>query len=524
MARLAIVMNRVPRRGDMDTSSVDAEEIIDLATVNDILVLADRESEALEQLRDHGVQVNVSSKRFLDIDGGLFGADALQARRLLAFHDDGPVEMVLYADDTAVDLSWFEPRLADIPFVTVVGQGPLADSRLVASDPDLVDRVGRSLWQAVSIAASADLVLAPGSLESLGLDPRAFGPTVLPSDMNRKDEAPPFAQLVVAIARSAAPRDLGTLFGRVWSVTQMAESTTIVIVHADRSVGKATTSDIILSGVPASKQEQVVLTAVGDDGVARRFVESADLIVGLSDVDVGSPLVRSVSERIPTIVLSAPDAPDVWDGAVAPRSRPTFGLVAIDAGIRQANESIDAVARSCDVVVLYEPQGADVAARLASMPLRQADTYLAGSASGVFGSVAPVRVSPHVAGIRSDIWFAMRDDLSRFGSIWDVIRRIASIDQMEYLRQLIVPIDGCRVRPISVLQSLGPVFGGRGPLPRPAVRLVEPANPPTSDAGSVTAPEDSARAWAKRHSWGDRARLALPWKWGLLPRSMKGRW
>lgn len=35
---------------------------------------------------------------------------------------------------------------------------------------------------------------------------------------------------------------------------------------------------------------------------------------------------------------------------------------------------------------------------------------------------------------------------------------------------------------------------------------------------------DGVAEWAKKHTITDRARLLLPWKWGLLPRSMEGRW
>jgi hypothetical protein len=34
----------------------------------------------------------------------------------------------------------------------------------------------------------------------------------------------------------------------------------------------------------------------------------------------------------------------------------------------------------------------------------------------------------------------------------------------------------------------------------------------------------SVAAWARRATWGDRLRLALPWRFGLLERAMKGRW
>jgi hypothetical protein len=40
------------------------------------------------------------------------------------------------------------------------------------------------------------------------------------------------------------------------------------------------------------------------------------------------------------------------------------------------------------------------------------------------------------------------------------------------------------------------------------------------------APETPAtvQEWAQNHGFLDRVRLALPWKWGLLPRAMRNRW
>jgi hypothetical protein len=35
---------------------------------------------------------------------------------------------------------------------------------------------------------------------------------------------------------------------------------------------------------------------------------------------------------------------------------------------------------------------------------------------------------------------------------------------------------------------------------------------------------DAVLRWAKTHRWSSRVRLAAPWRWGLLPRLMKGRW
>ena len=36
--------------------------------------------------------------------------------------------------------------------------------------------------------------------------------------------------------------------------------------------------------------------------------------------------------------------------------------------------------------------------------------------------------------------------------------------------------------------------------------------------------ERALQFWAQNHGFLDRLRLALPWKWGLLPRAMRNRW
>ena len=64
-----------------------------------------------------------------------------------------------------------------------------------------------------------------------------------------------------------------------------------------------------------------------------------------------------------------------------------------------------------------------------------------------------------------------------------------------------------------------------------SARRAEPNLAGISDRGSADgdgpgpAPRNgSVREWAETHGISDRIRLALPWKWGLLNRAMKGRW
>ncbi len=68
-----------------------------------------------------------------------------------------------------------------------------------------------------------------------------------------------------------------------------------------------------------------------------------------------------------------------------------------------------------------------------------------------------------------------------------------------------------------------------GDLESERARLAEALAATTSELDRRTAERDAAqardvRSWASERSWADRARLALPWRAGLLERAMKNRW
>ena len=83
--------------------------------------------------------------------------------------------------------------------------------------------------------------------------------------------------------------------------------------------------------------------------------------------------------------------------------------------------------------------------------------------------------------------------------------------------------------PILLLREQGgtrflPIWiGTRGMYP--STNLAE-LGPKIEDLDENDQPETppTVHEWAQNHGFLDRLRLALPWKWGLLPRAMRNRW
>jgi hypothetical protein len=160
----------------------------------------------------------------------------------------------------------------------------------------------------------------------------------------------------------------------------------------------------------------------------------------------------------------------------------------------------------------------------------------------MFGHPDPNVLYPWALAVRRPIWPAVAKALHEVDTLWDVILWASSIEWVDRLRLLVLPATDpascCEVASAPDLATSWLPRSGILPPPRYLpVASSPPVQPPPvpyyplrngtprfGDGGSAATIAPSAMDWARFHRWKDRWRLALPWRYGLLERGMKGRW
>jgi hypothetical protein len=167
------------------------------------------------------------------------------------------------------------------------------------------------------------------------------------------------------------------------------------------------------------------------------------------------------------------------------------------------------------------------------------DAIVWGPAEGALGSVDPSQAYPYAFAIRGAFLPSLARATTNCESIWDVLRWILSTEWVDRLRLMVLPADGYDFWEVSPVElddaTLRPISGL---LPEPrwmpgfaaerAAALHEPEPLPLPIRTADLVPDDqrgiSLEEWARTHSWLERVRLALPWRWGLLEKAMGRLW
>jgi hypothetical protein len=124
-----------------------------------------------------------------------------------------------------------------------------------------------------------------------------------------------------------------------------------------------------------------------------------------------------------------------------------------------------------------------------------------------------------------DSWPSIRRFLEKAATLHELISWVALLTHAPRIDLLAVPVTGSSHGSLAFASGGIPAWATeQGMLPSADFSgLSEAATP----AQPVIYPEASAsdiQHWAETHGFRDRVRLALPWKWGLLARAMRGRW
>jgi|GEM_PF-3862385 len=531
--RLAYIDARIAVRNEMSTSQIDAEMLVALAADHDVVALVDALGPGGDLAAAAGVDVRVSGKRALDHGAlGRISAEHALVRQLAELHEQAPLAMVITGDAVTTDLAWYAPDLAAVPQVVALG-GPLVGRlRLVSDDPWLVRRHGREAWCAASHILAADAVLG-------GAPPSAHGLAAVADTLPRIDGGGPVPEpasnvpgssgLVVVVATTESRAGLGTLIAKVAERLELGAATTVVAIVPDVRLTGEATGALVTAGCPEHLRTATIVVSPGSDGAAAAFLAGADVVVAASPADLAVLAVRDVAATRPVLLLGGSPPQRAGPLAAPPLRRPPTGewvLAQFDGDRTEVVAALRA-AIGAEGVVLYTAAGVAEAAALAASPVPAGyDVVVMGRGDPATGQPSATELFPHVMAVHRSAIPSIERRLARAGDLWELIIATVGLDLADRVRLGIVPVPvgrGGVPVPRAYTPGLPGWLRGEGALPR--LNLAEPDEaPPLAIPATAQTGGDSLRTWANQHRWSDRVRLALPWKWGLLARAMRGRW
>lgn len=601
--RFAYLATTLADRNSIGWGPFDEPSLLELAQEHDVTVLVDESTPAVDRLREDGIRIHVSDKRTTLLPHGVVvSADAVQASLLARWHEIQPYDLLVYSAERPFDLAQHEPALAHIPRATVLDAGPLLASRLAMESPQLAWRYGRYAWLSAGFAAGSDILISDAPPEAYGLRGSVLPPWRRVHAMPESRPPGGTSGLLVVVATTDDLAGLAGAVPRALKAVPVDTSTTIVVIHAALPGVDDRVRKVVADASPPRLREATILVPVRDEqGVGSAFVASADTVVCSKSSDLAIPAVRRRAAQVPAVVLddghvreAAPftrDLPPPRDPArvvtVAARSGGLPGIVELLDRLEDEDRA--------DMVVLHDPDYAEDAARLARAPrVGRADIAIMTRPRLPYGDADARRACRHLIAVHRRLWSSLRPLLRDAPTLAHVVVPGLDLSHTDAVRLLMLPgpDDECgRLRKSEDYWS-SVWIANHGVLPRPrlgadaAVRLDRFARKRTeggdgehdssggvrgepdagdrardagaSDAGpdlrtwvedkrwaqrarlalpwrfgllaEVMAPDGpdalppAVRAWVKDHPWADRARLALPWRLGLLPRAMRGRW
>ena len=548
----AFVLTAVSRRSALEPGPIDFEWLSRLSESHEVELFVDQATPASEDLRRAGVPVAVSLKRPIEeAQGRRVSADGLQARALKRSHERAPFDAIVYGSDTATDLAWLEPDLRAIPRGVALGAGVAHELRTVWEDRELFALLGHRIWSLTGLVSSADFLLSDVAPEAFGwtdvgsLPPRYSTGVTTP-------EAPSSlgGSWIAVAATTVGSRGAEDLVRRVVERIPPENGTTYMVLTRPHLATGRPIEKALLEDCPESWRRRIVVAAAGDDGVADDFLAAADLVIAASPAELAVPAIADAARRKGLVLLDPPrtasEPAGTFPESLPRRSShsPEHGprIVTWDppsASVVRVLEELGRDVGDDELVVIHSHAKAGPVVRLLGLEgLRGVDLVVWGCPDGVLGHPDPGRLYPHALAVRGAALPAVARAIGDCESIWQLVCWATSGEWIDRLRLLVLPApigselwERAEVSQVAATWKpeasflpaprwLAAFAGAPAPSPPPPVQLPRRRFlPPARDVERV-----GLQAWVRRSRWLDRARLVLPWRWGLLERAMEGRW
>lgn len=519
--RFAYVASHLPRRRELVPGPIDAEWIVDERGSSDVVVFVDYESDGTDLLREAGIDVQVSPKRTVSMPDGTFRtADQIQAQELVHRHRHQPFDAVVYDSAHTTDWAWHEPELSAIPRGVAIGPGPVRDVRLVSAVPELFGSHGRSLWAMTGTLATADFLLSDVEVATYGIDgarlPAASSLNPLPT--TPAPEGP--AGHIALVALSESPAGLASIVERTLSSVATDDNTMLSVIHPDVAIGMETTRDIVWSSIPPVWEGRVRLAEPSSDGVADGLLAQADVVVAARPSDLAVRAVSDAAAKAGSVVLepAGPQVARFQPEAITKAETAPPVLIAVDGPLTELIDTISRASREAPAIVLHTDAGSWSARRLWRLPGSSRGGLMMVCEPGAYhGEPDPEQPAFDLLGFDAASWPSIRRLLETADTLHQVVGAAGSLAHAHRVNLLVLPAVGAAHGRLAAQPDAPAWVTDTGSLPQPVLPVAgsEPVPPATSEG---------IKEWVESHGIRDRIRLALPWKWGLLNRAMRGRW
>lgn len=468
MGRLALVF---------DTLDSDVETVARAAAhAHDLVLVSDARSPRVERLQaELGASLLVAAHRMVDSGLGLRHSDVELAGHLARAHAKDPLEAIVYAGDSIVDLGWHEPVLRAVPKGRLLN-GMLASSRkILGSTTDFV-AFGPTVVALAGDAATAEFVVS--------CNPTAEVPRWLPLE-----------QVTV--------REPGRVErqGKVVDVRGLDPGETVakLIEAAESNAG-------LIAAIGSSAEQGVAIQALAPQSVAGRVIycDSSDWwmseLMDVAEIDREEPL---------------------FAGAIpGPRALPDMRIAAGDdmEGLGALLDELMTEGSDEAVVVTADD---DMARDFAGTRSLLADLGFIASRRDPMGDLDPGRIRDDVILIGARARHAAQQAARMSTDLRALIHRLTEPSLVTSAVVGLVPGDES-VETLHLRTTREPSDLGLRITPAllPVPNAPAQPHPPHPLPPEVIDP----KTWVSQLKWGTRSRLALPWRWGLLSRAMKGRW
>ncbi|MEE8384288.1 MAG: hypothetical protein V3S01_00035 [Dehalococcoidia bacterium] len=535
--RLAYIAGSIPRRGELAGGPIDAEWLLDASSTHTVSVFVDHEGEGTELLRLAGHDLNVSPKRDVPLPGEKdLTAQEAQARILLDQHLTEPFDAIIYDSSHTNDWAWHEPRLATIPRGVALGAGHIRDLRVITGAPAAFRRYGRRLWATSGFLASADFILSDSAPSSYGLNERQLPPrfslTALP---NRPPQQGPAAQVAI-VAFSESPHGLSELLAKALDRIAADDTTQVAIISPDVVTGLETSRDFAKAGMIPGHASAVRFVEPSSDGVAEAILAQADVIVTARNSDLAVRGVADAAAKVGAVVLDpVPSTAPILDRtALAKVPAPQPILTPVDGTVGDLIPAIDELDPSGGAVILHTRPVTETAQRIAQLPgLSRADLGVVTETGRFLGEPDPAWPAFNILSVSMAAWPSVRRLADQARSLNELIVWCMNLSHFDKASLLTLPVNGVATEALPRYVPRLPVWlGPQGMYPAPNLaelgQKIDEAEDdeslPDDFEDDVPPPPPTVQEWAQSHGFRDRIRLALPWKWDLLPKAMRERW
>lgn len=532
--RIAYIGGSIPHRGELSGGPVDAEWLLDASPTHDVSVFVDHEGEGTELLRRAGHDISVSPKRNVPFPGGSdLTAQEAQARILLDQHQQKAFDAVIYDSTHANDWAWHEPKLGSVPRGVALGAGLIRDLRVISRVPATFRRHGRRLWATSGFLASADFILGDSPPGDYGIDERQLPPCFSLASLPDRPPREGAGGRVVIVAFSEGPHGLATLLERAVRRIEVSESTELTIISPDVVAGLETTRDFAKAGVTSTALNSIRFIEPSSDGVAEKALAAADLIVAARKSDLAVRGVADAAAKIGAVVLDDSTAtPEPFEGsspAKLPAAQPV--LTPVDGTPGDLIPAIDELDSQGGSVILHTRPVADLARRVSQVPgLSRADLAVITDTGRFLGEPDPAWPAFNVLGVSMRAWPSIRRLADQARSLHELIVWSLNLSHFDKTSLLTLPVAGVATEALPRYVPRLPAWvGPQGMYPTPNLaelgqKIEDDDKPPDDVDDDQPPPPPTVQEWAQTHGFRDRVRLALPWKWGLLPKAMRDRW